>query len=95
MNTKFQGTKLRLKLFVVFTFVIGWILFLLIPVLGIPYGQIGSMLFAMAAMFAPTAGNILTRLVTKEGFRDMYLRRALRETGSTTRWLSLALPLCC
>ncbi len=74
MNTKFQGTKLRLKLFVVFTFVIAWILFLLIPVLGIPYGQIGSILFAAAAMFAPTAGNILTRLVTKEGFRDMYLR---------------------
>lgn len=74
MNTKFQGTTLRLKLFVVFTFIIAWILFLLIPILKIPYGQIGSILFAAAAMFAPTAGNILTRLVTKEGFRDMYLR---------------------
>lgn len=74
MNTKIEGTKLRLILFVAFTFVIAWILFLLIPILGLPYGQIGSILFAAAAMFAPTAGNLLTRLVTKEGFHDMYLR---------------------
>ncbi len=67
-------TKKRLILFAVFTFSIAWILFLLVPILGIPYGAGNSIILVAAAMFAPTLGNILTRLVTKEGFQNMYLR---------------------
>ncbi len=67
-------TKKRLILFVVFTFVIAWILFLLVPILGIPYGTSNSIILVAAAMFAPALGSILTRLVTKEGFQNMYLR---------------------
>lgn len=74
METTNKAINKRLMLYIVFTFSIAWILFLMIPVLGIPYGQSGSIIFAAAAMFAPTIGNILTRLVTKEGFSNMYLR---------------------
>ena len=74
METPNKATKKRLVLFVVFTFVIAWILFLLVPILGIPYGTGNSIILVAAAMFAPTLGSILTRLVTKEGFQNMYLR---------------------
>ena len=64
----------RLIVFIVLTVIIAWILFFMIPITGVPYGQGSSVLFLMAAMFAPTIGNILTRLITKEGFKNMYLR---------------------
>lgn len=69
-----KATKKRLILFIAFTFVIAWILFLLVPILGMPYGTGSSILLVAAAMFAPALGSILTRWVTKEGFQNMYLR---------------------
>jgi len=72
-NSKSLTIK-RLIIFIVSTVIIAWILFFLIPIIGVPYGQGSSVLFLMAAMFAPTIGNILTRLITKEGFKNMYLR---------------------
>jgi membrane protease YdiL (CAAX protease family) len=42
--------------------------------LGLTYGSGLSILILMAAMFAPAISNILTRLMTKEGFQNMYLR---------------------
>ncbi len=67
-------TKKRLILFTLFTFAIAWALFLLVPILGLPYGTGNSILLVAAAMFAPALGSVLTRLATKEGFSNMYLR---------------------
>lgn len=69
-----KATKRRLLVFAAFTFGIAWVLFLLVPILGFSYGSLPSIILVAAAMFAPTLGNILTRWVTKEGFRNMYLR---------------------
>ncbi len=74
METTNKAINRRLMLYIVFTFVIAWILFLMGPILGISYGTGTSIVLVAAAMFAPTIGNILTRLVTKEGFSNMYLR---------------------
>ncbi len=74
METTNKAINRRLLLYIVFTFVIAWILFLMGPILGIQYGMGTSVVLVAAAMFAPTIGNLLTRLVTKEGFSNMYLR---------------------
>ncbi len=66
--------KNRLVLFVVLSFVIAWIVFMLIPICGLTYGKGVSILILAAAMFAPALSSILTRLITKEGFHQMYLR---------------------
>lgn len=67
-------TKKRLILFVVLVMSLGWITFLLIPFLGLAYGQGLSVIILAGAMFTPTISNLLTRLITKEGFGKMYLR---------------------
>ncbi len=66
--------KTRITLFVALTYVIAWIVFMLIPILGITYGSPVSIIIAAAAMFVPASCSILTRLITKEGFGNMYLR---------------------
>ncbi|HAU32195.1 MAG TPA: hypothetical protein DCW46_08080 [Desulfotomaculum sp.] len=47
---------------------------MLIPICGLTYGSGWSLIIIMAAMFVPALGNVLTRLITKEGFQNMYLR---------------------
>jgi membrane protease YdiL (CAAX protease family) len=66
--------KKRLTLFIALTFAISWIIFLLIPLRGLTYGKGVTVLIVMAGMFVPALCNILTRLITKEGFGNMYLR---------------------
>jgi membrane protease YdiL (CAAX protease family) len=66
--------KKRLTLFIALTFAISWIIFLLIPLRGLTYGKAVTVLIVMAGMFVPALCNILTRLITKEGFGNMYLR---------------------
>ena len=66
--------KKRLIWFVGLTFVITWIIFAQIPLRGLTYGTGVTIYIAMAAMFVPTLGNILTRLITGEGFGNMMLR---------------------
>lgn len=78
MDTEKATNKKQLVLFFLFTFLIAWALFLLIPLSGLTYGSGRSIIILTAAMFAPTLGNILTRLVTKEGFKNMYLRPHFR-----------------
>lgn len=63
----------RLTLFVALTFVITWIIFLLIPLRGLTYGKGVSIFIVMAGMFVPALCNVLTRLITKEGFGNMHL----------------------
>ena len=67
-------TKKRLILFIVLTIVITWIIFLLIPICGLTYGSGYSVIILASAMFVPALCNLLTRLITKEGFENMYLR---------------------
>jgi membrane protease YdiL (CAAX protease family) len=67
-------TKKRIILFVALVMVSGWIIFLLIPFLGLTYGQGSSVVILAGAMFTPALSSILTRLITKEGFQNMYLR---------------------
>jgi membrane protease YdiL (CAAX protease family) len=74
MENEKTATKKRLILFVALTIVIAWIIFLLIPACGLTYGKGLSIVILAAAMFAPAISSLLTRLITKEGFRNMYLR---------------------
>ncbi|MGI1658255.1 MAG: CPBP family intramembrane glutamic endopeptidase [Desulfitobacterium sp.] len=69
-----RATKQRLILFVVFAIVLGWATFLLIPFLGLTYGQGLSIAILAGAMVTPTLSSLLTRLITREGFQKMYLR---------------------
>lgn len=68
------STKKRLIIFVALTIVIGWIIFFLIPLLGLTYGKGLAIPIPAAAMFTPLLSSILTRFITKEGFQNMYLR---------------------
>lgn len=74
MNQEKSAAKKRLILFVVLTIGLAWIVFLLIPLCGLKYGSGFSVVILAAAMFVPAMCNILTRLITKEGFKNMYLR---------------------
>lgn len=74
MNNEKTATKKRLILFVVLAIVIAWIIFSLVPICGLTYGKGLSIVVIAAGMFAPALSSILTRLLTKEGFHNMYLR---------------------
>ena len=74
MQQEKSAAKKRLIIFIVLTIVLAWIVFLLIPICGLTYGSGVSVVILAAAMFAPALCNILTRLITKEGFSNMYLR---------------------
>lgn len=66
--------KKRIILFILLAAAIAWIIFTMIPVTGSEYGSGISVIFLAAGMFAPAIASLLTRLITKEGFRNMYLR---------------------
>lgn len=74
MEQEKLAAKKRLILFIVITIVITWIVFLLIPICGLTYGTGLAVVITMAAMFVPALSSVLTRLITKEGFGNMYLR---------------------
>ena len=75
----------RIAVFVVLTYAISWLVFMLIPILRLTYGGFGSILIAAAAMFVPATCSILTRLITKEGFGELYLRPHLK--GNIKKYL--------
>lgn len=72
------AAKKRLLIFIALTIVIAWIIFSLIPICGLTYGKGLSIVILAAAMFAPAISSILTRFITKEGFKNMYLRPHFR-----------------
>lgn len=74
MEQEKLAAKKRLIIFITLTIVIAWIMFLLIPICGLTYGSGLSVLIIMSAMFVPALSSVLTRLITKEGFGNMYLR---------------------
>ncbi|NLN87678.1 MAG: CPBP family intramembrane metalloprotease [Syntrophomonadaceae bacterium] len=63
----------RLIWFVTLTFVITWLIFGQIPLRGLTYGTGVTIYIVMAGMFVPALCNILTRLITREGFSNMML----------------------
>lgn len=65
--------KKRLWIYCGITFVITWLLIALIPLTGEAYGGLFSTLLLAGCMFIPTIGNVLTRIITKEGFKDFKL----------------------
>lgn len=65
-------------MYMVLSIVTAWIVFLQIPAWGLQYGTGSSVLILAAAMFAPALSNILTRLITKEGFQNLYLKPHLK-----------------
>lgn len=73
MTEERTAAKKRLLLFIVLTIGITWLVFLLIPISGQAYGSGLSLIILTVAMFIPALGNVLTRLITKEGFGNMYL----------------------
>ncbi len=77
-DTERALTKKRILLFVIITFIIAWLTFLSIPFFGLKSGSITVVVILACAMFAPTIGNLLTRVITKEGFHGMYLRPHLK-----------------
>ncbi|WP_312648738.1 CPBP family intramembrane glutamic endopeptidase [Aminipila sp.] len=74
MEQEKLAAKKRLIMFVTLTIVIAWIVFLLVPICGLPYGTGVSVAIIASAMFAPALSSVLIRLITKEGFGNMYLR---------------------
>lgn len=81
MKEKGIETK-RVRIFVAFAFGIAWTIDLVIYVTGgLSSHQMGSLAWFLlvASMAAPSLANILTRLVTREGWRDLYLRHRLKQ----------------
>lgn len=74
MEQEKSAVKKRLIIFVTLTIAIAWMIFILIPICGITYGSGLSVIILAIAMFVPALSSILTRLITKEGFKNMYLR---------------------
>jgi len=64
----------RLVWFVALTFAITWVIFGQIPWRGLTYGTGVSIYIVMAGMFVPALCNLLTRLITGEGFANLLLR---------------------
>ena len=83
METKKQVFT-RVLVYILITFALTWAYCLLViyPVVNgealnsIP--ALGTQLLVAAGMFCPAIGALLTRLVTKEGFRDCWLRLNLK-----------------
>lgn len=74
-------TMKRTIMFCVITFVLTWLLAALIPIAGVPYGGVESMIILALCMFMPALGNILTRFVTKQGFQDFKLAPKFKGNG--------------
>ena len=83
METKKQDLK-RILIYLVITFSLTWLysIFLIYPIAngeglnGIP--AMATQLAVAAAMFCPAIGVLLTRLLTKEGFKETWLRPHLK-----------------
>ncbi|MDO4460156.1 MAG: CPBP family intramembrane metalloprotease [Clostridia bacterium] len=65
------------NLFLILTFGIGWLIMLIAFIFGVRNPQTGSLLFYVL-MFVPLAANLVTRLVTGEGFEKIRIKPKLR-----------------
>ena len=67
--------KKRLYLFLGIVFILSWGLVAIIPLTGDKYGSTKSLFILSALMLIPAISSILTRLITKEGFKVGYMYR--------------------
>lgn len=74
-------TMKRTIIFCVITFAITWLLAALIPIMGFVYGGLESLIILALCMFIPALGNILTRVITRQGFRDFKLAPKFKGNG--------------
>ncbi len=78
-------TKKRIIIFLILSIAIGWATFSIIPLTGLSYGAGPSIIILSAMMFSPAISSILTRLITKEGFKQMLLKPNLK--GNAKKYL--------
>ncbi len=83
-----KQTKKRITLFIILTFTATWGLVLIMHFSGVEYGSAASTVFLMGAMFLPALCSLLTRVLTREGFKDMLLRPRLK--GNVVRYIFAA-----
>lgn len=79
METKMQDLK-RVLIYILITFSLTW-LYAIVIIYPIANGEalngipaLATQLAVAAAMFCPAIGVVLTRLITREGFKDCWLR---------------------
>lgn len=68
----------RIAIFVLFSFGLSWLPWLMCRLLGIFQNETGFQLSTTFMMFTPAIGSLLTRLVTKEGMENSLLRLNLK-----------------
>jgi len=81
-----QVDKRRVFIFIAFTFGIAWAVSLVVYLAGgyfnspeiVPGVSLATVLIAGLIMPAPALAHVLTRLVTREGWRDTYLRPKIK-----------------
>lgn len=82
MTGETSQVKKRILIFTILAMLIAWTVFMIVPLSGMVYGgSITAQLIVGAAMFAPALASLLTRLITHEGFGNMYLRPHFRGHG--------------
>lgn len=64
----------RLYVFLGIVFILSWGVSAIIPLTGSEYGSTISIIILSIIMLMPTISSLLTRLLTKEGFKNMYLK---------------------
>jgi membrane protease YdiL (CAAX protease family) len=77
MNTKLDWK--RIGIFLVIAFGVAWLVALVIYLTGGATSPYALVLLAVGYMGAPAMAHVLTRLFTREGWRNLYLRPRLRQ----------------
>lgn len=80
MSDKKLAAK-RTVIFILFTFGLSWLPWLLFRAFGVFQSEAGFLLRTNFMMFTPAVGSLLTRLVTKEGMANSYLRLNSKGNG--------------
>ena len=86
-NTKLETKRILIFLIITFSITWGYCLLVLYPVInggnlsGVP--SMAPQLLTAACMFFPSIGVLLTRLITKEGFQNAWLRPNLKKNLKT------------
>lgn len=87
-----KASTKSIVLFCVLAFAPVWLVSLVLLARGMSAGGVGLTLLFAGFMFMPALSSILTRLICREGFQDMYLRPRFR--GNFGRYaLSWLLPI--
>ncbi len=82
MKSEKSLTPKRVLIFTLLAMALGWMVFLIVPLSGMTYGaDLTATLVIAAGMFMPTLANILTRLITREGFHSMSLHPNFKGHG--------------